>query len=965
MAYGYMNLKKLPFDAFIQSQKGGHGQYLTIIGLGLAFLTMSLGLCSDILPAVSAFKVIKRSIIMVALPIGIIVTPVYWGLFLFFPELILQPLPDSMMPRPDELVPSAASSLDHLQRIPIQVDLALHACPVIALLLDFYLVERKYTRTQAVYGGLSVCAVACILYGSWVEYLAPFNGSFPYPFLTENPFNVRLAIYAGLSSFALVMFWLMNACHWMHEFNQSLKYDKRMYAADITGSISYARALARAKILTEEEKIKLVNGLDTVREEWERGEFQVQPGDEDIHTANERRLSEIVGPLGGKLHTGRSRNDQVATDMRLWLLGQVDDIAQSLRGLIRVMVERAAKEKNYLMPGYTHLQRAQPVRWSHLLLSHAFPLHADLQRLEQMIPRISVLPLGCGALAGNGFQLDRDFLAQDLGFQSVAENSMYAISDRDFVAEFMMWASLAMTHLSRMSEDLIIYSTAEFGFIKLSDAYSTGSSMMPQKKNPDSLELLRGKTGRVFGNMSGFMMSLKGLPSTYNKDLQEDKEPLFDTVDTISASFKIAEGVIATMEVQGKAMSRALQASSDMLATDLADYLVRKGIPFRETHHISGRAVALAESKKCSLQELTVTDFQSLSDKFGPDVKEVFDFEHSVQSRSSIGGTHIGMVERQIEVLRAALANQAQQGGGYNTSTDSYPMQSQRAPYSQPDASNDSIDSAAKDGTAPAMDSMSAFYSEISSIQDDLRTFNDNVASISDLHSRSLDNTDDAAAQRVAQQLDELIADTSALSNMLKRRIKALEKQPGSGRDGQIRKQQTGLVKQKFVEAIQNYQGVEQQYRTKYKQRLERQYKIVKPDATPEEVRAIVNDDQGGQIFSQALMNSNRYGEARSAYREVQERHEDIKRIEKTITELAQLFNDMSVMVEQQDEQINVIETTAGTVEKDTELGLQYTEKAVVSARAARKKRWICFIIFIIIIAIIAIVIAVEVTKKN
>ncbi|KZT11268.1 argininosuccinate lyase [Laetiporus sulphureus 93-53] len=443
----------------------------------------------------------------------------------------------------------------------------------------------------------------------------------------------------------------------MHAFNQSLKYDQRMYAEDISGSISYARALARANILTEDEMSKIVEGLKAVRQEWEQGTFQAQPGDEDIHTANERRLSELIGPLGGKLHTGRSRNDQVATDLRLWLINQVGDIEKSLKGLLSVMVERASKEISYLMPGYTHLQRAQPVRWSHWLLSHAFPLYADLQRLQQMVPRISVMPLGCGAMAGNGFNLDREFLAKDLGFQSIAENSMYAISDRDFVVEFMMWASLAMMHLSRLSEDLIIYSTSEFSFVKLSDAYSTGSSMMPQKKNPDSLELIRGKTGRIFGNMSGFMMSLKGLPSTYNKDLQEDKEPLFDTVDTISATFKIAEGVIATMEVQEANMAQALQASSDMLATDLADYLVRKGIPFRETHHISGRAVALAESKKCGLQDLTIEDFKSLSGKFGDDVKSVFDFEHSVQGRSSIGGTHIKMVERQIEVLRAALRN--------------------------------------------------------------------------------------------------------------------------------------------------------------------------------------------------------------------------------------------------------------------------------------------------------------------
>jgi len=266
--------------------------------------------------------------------------------------------------------------------------------------------------------------------------------------------------------------------------------------------------------------------------------------------------------------------------------------------------------------------------------------------------------------------------------------------------------------------------------------------------------------------------------------------------------------------------------------------------------------------------------------------------------------------------------------------------------------------------SAPTAGDMTAFYSEISSIQDSLRTFNDNVNRIGDLHSRSLNNMDDAAAQRNASQLDELVADTSALSATLKRRIKALEKQGGSGRDGQIRKQQTALVKSKFVEAIQNYQTVEQQNRQKYKQRMERQFKIVKPDASPEEVRAVVNDEQGGQIFSQALMNSNRYGESRAAYREVQERHEEIKRIEQTLTELAQLFNDMSVLVEQQDETVNAIETTAGNVQKDTEAGLSYTEKAVVSARAARKKRWICFILTLVILAIVAIVVAVVVTNN-
>ncbi|KIY50967.1 argininosuccinate lyase [Fistulina hepatica ATCC 64428] len=440
----------------------------------------------------------------------------------------------------------------------------------------------------------------------------------------------------------------------MHEFNQSLKYDKRMYEADITGSIAYAKSLTLVNILTKEEETAIVNGLQSVAKEWRDGVFQIRPDDEDIHTANERRLSELIGPLGGKLHTGRSRNDQVATDMRLWLLDQIKDVEASLKNLISVMVERADKEVHVLMPGYTHLQRGQPIRWSHLLLSHAFSFNTDLERLKQLTPRVSVLPLGCGALGGNPFAVDREFLAKELGFQSLAENSLWGVGDRDFVVEFMMWASLTMTHLSRMAEDLIIYSTAEFGFVTLSDAYSTGSSMMPQKKNPDSLELLRGKSGRLFGNMAGFMMTLKGLPSTYNKDLQEDKEPLFDTVDNISASLKIAEGVIATMEVHEDKMRAAL--TMDVLATDLANYLVLKGIPFRETHHISGQAVALAESRRCQLDDLTLEDYKTLHESFTDDVRGVFDFEASVESRCAIGGPSRKTFKRQIAVLRASLA---------------------------------------------------------------------------------------------------------------------------------------------------------------------------------------------------------------------------------------------------------------------------------------------------------------------
>ncbi|KAF9227516.1 putative argininosuccinate lyase [Gyrodon lividus] len=439
----------------------------------------------------------------------------------------------------------------------------------------------------------------------------------------------------------------------MHAFNQSLRYDQRMHAADIRGSIAYAKALARVGILTRDEETKMIEGLQAVEKEWDSGQFTPAPDDEDIHTANERRLSELIGPLGGKLHTGRSRNDQVATDMRLWLLDEVEDVQASLKGLVRVMVERADKERDILLPGYTHLQRGQPIRWSHFLLSHAFSFKNDLDRLQQLIPRISVLPLGSGALAGNPFAVDREFIAKELGFLSLAENSMWGVGDRDFIVEFLMWSSLTMTHMSRLAEDLIIYSTAEFGFVSLSDAYSTGSSMMPQKKNPDSLELLRGKSGRIFGNMAGFMMTLKGLPSTYNKDLQEDKEPLFDAVDNVSASLKIAEGVVATMSVHGDKMREAL--TMDVLATDLADYLVRKGVPFRETHHVSGRAVALAEARKCQLNGLSVEDYNGLHEKFEDDVLQVFDFEASVERRTAIGGPSRKTLDRQISVLRAAL----------------------------------------------------------------------------------------------------------------------------------------------------------------------------------------------------------------------------------------------------------------------------------------------------------------------
>ena len=435
----------------------------------------------------------------------------------------------------------------------------------------------------------------------------------------------------------------------MEEFNASIGFDRRLWLADIHGSQAYARALARAGLLTEQEAGQIVDGLDRVAGEWRAGQFEILAGDEDIHTANERRLTELIGPAAGKLHTGRSRNDQVATDLRLWLREELKTSQQQLRTLIGVAVERAATEIDLLMPGYTHLQPAQPTRWSHWLLSHAWAWQRDALRLQDLLARVNLMPLGNGALAGNPFPIDRDHLARDLGFEAPTPNSLDGVSDRDFVAETLFWAAMTMLHISRWAEDLIIYSSREFGFVELADAYSTGSSLMPQKKNPDSLELLRGKAGRVFGNMSGLLMTLKGLPSTYNKDLQEDKEPLFDAVDTLNRALPVAAGALATLTVNGPKMARALVP--EMLATDLAEYLVRKGVPFRDSHHVAGAAVALAESKETALTDLTQEDLRSLHTAFGEDVSAIWSYERSVEQRDVGGGTSRRAVQEQIDEL--------------------------------------------------------------------------------------------------------------------------------------------------------------------------------------------------------------------------------------------------------------------------------------------------------------------------
>jgi argininosuccinate lyase len=302
-------------------------------------------------------------------------------------------------------------------------------------------------------------------------------------------------------------------------------------------------------LITQQECDDIIRGLCDISQEWKQEMFVLKDSDEDIHTANERRLGELIGQAAGKLHTGRSRNDQVATDLRMYLRDACFELQNHLKEFINVAINRAEQELDIIMPGYTHLQRAQPIRWSHWILNHAWSWKADLDRLVSLTQRFNYCPLGSGALAGNPFEIDREFLAKELGFHGIVPNSLYGVSDRDFVAEFLFWASLHMIHLSRWSEDLINYCSAEFGFVHLADAYSTGSSLMPQKKNPDSLELIRGKSGRVFGDMAGFLMTYKALASTYNKDLQEDKEPLFDAIDTLSGCIQISTGVLSTLKV--------------------------------------------------------------------------------------------------------------------------------------------------------------------------------------------------------------------------------------------------------------------------------------------------------------------------------------------------------------------------------------------------------------------------------
>jgi argininosuccinate lyase len=442
----------------------------------------------------------------------------------------------------------------------------------------------------------------------------------------------------------------------MAAYNDSFSFDRRLWQADISGSQAWAMALARAGLISNEESLALQQGLEQVRREFAAGSFEPKPGDEDIHTAVERRLGELAGPVARKLHTGRSRNDQVATDMRLFVREAIALLQGRLAALQWALVEQAEAHAATLMPGYTHLQRAQPITFGHWCMAYVEMLARDRQRLRDATRRASVLPLGSAALAGNSLGVDRQHLAVTLD-GSLSQNSLDAVSDRDFVAETLFCCAMIGIHLSRMAEDLVLYSSAEFGFVELADAYSTGSSIMPQKKNPDSMELLRGKSGRLLGNLVTLLTVLKGLPLAYNKDLQEDKEPLFDSLDTLDLGLRVAAAVVATLQVNRERMRAALDDA--MLATDLADEFVRRGVPFREAHGQIGRLVRRAIELRCELRDLPLAEFQAVQPGLDESVFAVFDAERSVAHKRSLGGTAPVQVLAQAERWRQILREEA------------------------------------------------------------------------------------------------------------------------------------------------------------------------------------------------------------------------------------------------------------------------------------------------------------------
>ena len=436
----------------------------------------------------------------------------------------------------------------------------------------------------------------------------------------------------------------------MEEFTSSLAFDKRLALYDIRGSIAHCRMLVRQKILTRPEGEKIVKGLESVRREWEKQTFAFLPSDEDIHMAIERRLTEKIGPLGGKLHTARSRNDQVLLDVRMYLRDEITAILQILGAFRKQLARMAKRHAHVVMPGYTHLQRAQPVLLAHHLLAYYDMLGRDEERLQQCLERVNVLPLGAGALAGTTLPIDRHHVARLLGFPRVSENSLDTVADRDFLIEFLSTAAILCMHLSRLAEELILWASSEFSFIELPDAFATGSSMMPQKKNPDVPELVRGKTGRVYGNLFALLTILKGLPLSYNRDLQEDKEPLFDTVDTVKGCLTVLETMLPRVVFRENKLREAAFGGFT-LATDVADYLVEKGMPFRKAHEVVGAVVRWCLTENKGLEELSLEEWRRFSSLFTEDVLPRLTLESAVDRRRSYGGTARTEIQRRLKVI--------------------------------------------------------------------------------------------------------------------------------------------------------------------------------------------------------------------------------------------------------------------------------------------------------------------------
>lgn len=445
----------------------------------------------------------------------------------------------------------------------------------------------------------------------------------------------------------------------VEDFTSSIAFDNRMYAEDIAGSIAHATMLAKQGIINDDDKNKIIAGLEQIKTQIDEGAFPFSVALEDIHMNIEKRLTDAIGEAGGRLHTGRSRNDQCAVDLHMYVKNAVVHMGELLVNMQQAILEVAEKYKEVIMPGYTHLQRAQPVLFAHHMMAYFSMFQRDFDRLHMVFQHADVMPLGAGALAGSTYGIDQAYTQELLKFGAIYENSMDAVSDRDYVVEFLHFASMVMMHLSRLSEELILWSSTEFGFIELDDAHCTGSSIMPQKKNPDVCELVRGKTGRIYGHLLGLLTTLKGLPLTYNKDMQEDKEGLFDAIDTVTFALSINAAMLRGMTVHGQRMHDVLQDDFSN-ATDMADYLAKKGVPFREAHAIVGATVQHCIEKGCVLLDLSVEDFQQISPHFDPDIVDAITIEACINGRDNYSGTAPVCVARQMEV-GAKVVEQEQQ----------------------------------------------------------------------------------------------------------------------------------------------------------------------------------------------------------------------------------------------------------------------------------------------------------------